>query len=163
MIEPHNDFTALPLAQRALLWCMRMWVMQLRWGAETQGRVDDMLGQLGAPAASRHLERLMITLVHGTTRELEVLCVCQTDVVADERALLDVMSLAQAGRPSEAFLILRSVLPAEAAGAALHRAEEIGAALAQAGRLLPVPDEDAHRFEQAPGLRPTHPAHSVLH
>lgn len=163
MIEPYNEFTALPLAPRALLWCMRMRVMQLRWGTETQGRVDDMLGQLGAPTASRPLERFMITLVHGTTRELGVLCVCQTEVVADERALLDVLSLVQAKRSLEAFLVLRSVLPAEGAGAALHSAEEIGAILAQAGRLLPVPDGDVHRFERALGSLPTHLAHNVLH
>ena len=89
MTEPHNEFTALPIAQRALLWCMRMWVLQLRRGTETQARVGNMLGQLGAPSATPHLESLMLALVHGTTRELEVLCVCRTEVAADERALLD--------------------------------------------------------------------------
>ena len=163
MIEPHNEFTALPLAQRALLWCMRMWAMQLRHGAETQERVGNMLGQLGAPTAPPHLERFMYALMHGTTRELEVLCVCRTEVVADERALLDVVSLAQVKRTLEALLVLRTVLPAEGASAALHSAEEIGAALAQAGRFLPAPDENIRRFALVAGSTPAHPAHHVPH
>ncbi len=163
MTEPHNEFTALPLAQRALLWCVRMWVMQLRHGAETQARVDGMLGQLGAPTASPHLERLMLTLVYGTTRELEVLCVCQTEVAADERGLLDVLALAQAKRSLDAFLLLRSILPAQDAGAALHSAEELGELLAQAGRFLPAPDENGRRFARSPGPLPTRLAHHVLH
>ena len=163
MTEPHNEFTALPIAQRALLWCMRMWVMQLRHGAETQERVDNMLGQLGAPAATPHLQSLMLTLVQGTTRELEVLCVCQTEVAADERALLDVLSLAQARRSLDALLALQSILPAQDAGAALHSAEEIGVLLAQAGRFLPAPDENERRFARAPGPMPTRLAHHVLH
>ena len=163
MTEPHNAFTALPLAQRALLWCMRMWVMQLRHGAETQARVGNMLGQLGAPTAPPHLERLMLLLVHGATRELEVLCVCQTEVAADERALLDVLSLAQAERPLDAFLALRSILPAQDAGAALHSAEELGALLAQAGRFLPAPEENGRRFARTPGPAPARLAHHALH
>ncbi len=122
-----------------------------------------MLGQLGAPAAAPHLQSLMLALVHGTTRELHVLCVCQTEVAADERALLDVLSLAQAGRSLHAFLALRSILPAGDAGAALHSAEEIGAVLAQAGRFLPAPDGDARGFAWAPGPLPTRLAHYVLH
>lgn len=163
MTEPHNEFTALPLAQRALLWCMRMWVLQLRRGAETQARVGDMLGQLGAPSAAPHFESLMLALVHGTTRELEVLCVCRTEVAADERALLEVLSLAQAGRSLDALLALRSILPAQDAGAALHSAEEVGAILAQAGRFLPAPDESLRRFARAPGPLPTRLARHVLH
>ncbi len=163
MTEPHNEFTALPLAPRAVLWCMRMWVRQLRHGAETQARVDNMLGQLGAPTAPPSFKSFMFTLVHETARELEVLCVCQTEVADDERALLDVLSLAQAKRSLEAFLILRSVLPSASAGAALHDAEEIGAALAQADRVLPAPDEDVCRSARAPGPPPRRLAHHALH
>ncbi len=163
MTEAHNEFTALPLAQRALLWCMRLWAMQLRHGAETRARIDAMLNQLGAPTAPPHLESFMYALVHGTTRELEVLCVCQTEVVADERVLLDVMSLAQAKRSLEALLVLRTVLPAESVGAALHNAEEVGAALAQADRFLPAPDETLRQFARAPGSTQARLAHHVLH
>ena len=162
MTEPHNEFTALPLAQRALLWCMRMWAMQLRHGAETQARYD-MLGLVGAPAARLRFDCFMRALVHGATRELEVLCVCRTGVVADERTLLDVMSLAQAKRSLEALLVLRTVLPAEGAGAALHSAEEVGAALAQAGRFLPAPGGNVRRFALTPGSTPARRAHHVLH
>ena len=163
MTEAHNEFTALPLTQRALLWCMRMWAMQLRHGAETQAQVVNMLGQLGASAAPPHLEHFMYVAAHGTTRDLEVLCVCRTEVVADERVLLDVVSLAQAKRSLEALLVLRTILPAEGASAALHSAEEIGAALAQADRFLPAPDKNTRRFALAPGLTSAHLAHHVLH
>ena len=88
---------------------------------------------------------------------------CRTEVVADERMLLDVVSLAQAKRFLEALLILRTVLPAEGASAALHSAEEIGAALAQAGRFLPTPDENVRRFALMPGSTPARLAHHVLH
>ena len=163
MTPPHTPFTALPLAPRALLWCLRMQAMQLRHGADTQARVDAMLGQLGAPAAGPPLRRLALALLHGAARELEVLCVCQAEVADDERALLDLLALAQAQQPLPAFLALRGVLPAADAGAALHDAEGIGAALAGAGRMLPAPDR-APRFAPAPGnQQPARLAHHALH
>lgn len=163
MTPPHNPFTALPLAPRALLWCLRMQAMQLRHDADTQARVDAMLGQLGAPMAGPPLRRFVLALLHGPARELHVLCVCQTEVVADERALLDLVALAQAQRPLDAFLVLRDVLPAADAGTALHDADGIGAALAQAGRVLPAPGHALRRFAPAPGTQPARLTRHALH
>ena len=163
MTPARNPFTALPLAPRALLWCLRMQAMQARRGADTEPRVDAMLGQLGAPMAAPPLRRLVRALLHGAARELQVLCVCQTEVAADERALLGLLALAQARRPLDAFLVLRGVLPAADAGAALRDAEGIGGALAAAGRLLPAPGSTPRRFATAPGTHTARLARHALH
>ena len=105
----------------------------------------------------------MLSLVHGATRQLEALCVCQTEVAADEHALLDVVSLAQAKRSLEALLVLRTILRTEDAGAALHSAQELGAALAQAGHFLSAPDENVRRFALVPRSTPAHPTQHVPH
>ena len=85
MIEAQNDLIALPFMQRALLlrmhmrMHMRMQTMRSRHRAETQERVDNMLGQLGAPTAPPHLESFIYALVHRAACEPELLCIRETE------------------------------------------------------------------------------------
>lgn len=151
MLQPHDERLAIPVAQGALLWCMRMWVMEMKRGIGAEPRIDDMLERLGVPEASPYLKGFMFALSGGATRMIEVHCTCRPRIGADERALLDVLALAQAVRSFEALLILRGFVTLDGARAALRSAEGIGTVLAQAGRFLPEPDAEVRHFAMSPG------------
>lgn len=152
----HDERLALPVEQGVLLWCMRMWVIEMKRRVSVEPRIGEMLEALGAPAAAPCLKAFMVALSEGCTRMIEVRCVCQKRIDADEHALLDVLSLAQAMRPFEALLVLRGFVTQAAASTALRAAEGVGTALAQAGCFLPEPAEAVRRFammQAAPPLR----------
>ncbi len=141
-----DERLTLPLEQSVLLWCMRMTVIRMNRGIAVEQRIDEMLEGLGAAGASPCLKAFMVALSQGCTRMIEVRCVCQPLLDADERALLDVLSLAQAMRPFEALLVLRGFVTQAGAIAALRGAEGVGTALVQAGRFLPEPEQEVRHF-----------------
>lgn len=147
----------LPTAQAVLLWCIRMWVLELRSGIPAQQDIDDMLDALGVLAASPHLQAFISALSHGATRMIAVQCMCRSWVGPDERALLDVLSLAQAARPFEATLVLRGFVTPEGAASALRCADEIGTVLAGAGHFLPEPEEAVRHYALSA------PSDAILH
>lgn len=136
-----DERLALPVEQGVLLWSMRMWVIGMKLGMAVEARVQEMFDLLGAPGAAPFLQRFMVALSQGCIRMIDVRCVCQPRLDADERALLDVLSLAQAMRPFDARRVLCGVVTPAGADAALRNAEGLGTALAQAGLFLPEPDE----------------------
>jgi hypothetical protein len=142
----HDERLALPIEQVVLLWCMRMWVIGMQRGIPVETRIGEMLESLGAPATSPWLKQLMFSLSQGCTRMIEVRCVCHPQIGADERALLDVLSLAQAMRSFEALLVLRGFVTQTGATAALCGAEGVGASFAQAGLFLPEPEQAMRHF-----------------
>ncbi len=155
MTRPHSaceqdasldERLALPIEQGVLLWCMRMWVVQLKHGEPAQSRIGEMLDALGILSAAPALEGFMQALSQGCTRMIEVQCVCRKRISADERVLLDALSLAQALRPFEALLLLRGFVTQPAAERVLRSAERIGTALAGIGRFLPEPEDEVRHF-----------------
>ncbi len=164
MPAPNDERLALPVEQGALLWCMRAWVAGLQHPVEAESRIEDMMARLGATDAAPYFEGLMFALRHGAIRTLAIDCVCQPRVSDDERALLEMLGLAQERRPFEALLLLRGMVTPEGARAVLHSAERFGAALARVGRFLPAPETEVRRFafssESAAVLRPPS---SMLH
>ena len=64
----HDERLTLPVEQGVLLWCMRMWVLELRRGVGAEPRIEDMLDQLGVAAAAPCLKDLMSSLSRGCTR-----------------------------------------------------------------------------------------------
>ncbi len=141
-----DERLALPVEQGVLLWCMRALVIEMKRGLVADRPADELLAALGAPSASPCLKAFMSALSRGCTRLIEVQCVCCRRISPDERALLDVLALSQAMRPFEALLLLRGFMTQVGADAALGSAEEIGLALAQAGRFLPEPEEEVRHF-----------------
>ncbi len=135
-----DERLALPVEQGALLWCMRAWVAGMRHDVGATEGIQHMLDRLGAPDAAPYLEGLMFAIGHGATRAVGVHCVCCKGVSDDERALLDAIALAQQHRTFEALLLLRGMMGAEGARAALQSIEGIGKALARAGRQLSAPE-----------------------
>ncbi len=142
----HDERLDLPIEQAVLLWCIRLSVMGMKQGAAVQPRIDEMLEALDASTAAPWLKDFMVALSQGCTRMIEVTCVCQPRIGPDERALLDILSLAQAMRPFEALLLLRGFVTQAAAIEALRSAEGVGVALALAGRFLPEPEQEMRHF-----------------
>jgi hypothetical protein len=155
MIDLYVERLSLTAASGAMLWCMRMWVMDLKQGLGLEPRISAVLDQIGAPAAAPHLKRFMSELSRGATRMIEVQCICRPRICADERALLDVLGLAQALRAFEARLVLRGFTTPDGADRALIYATQIGTALVEAGVLLPEPDEEVRHYAlESPSRRP---------
>ena len=142
----HDERLALPVAENALLWCMRAWVVGLHREIGAERRIEDVLAQLGAPDAAGSLFGFMWALRHGAVRTIGVECACQPRVSADERALLAVFSLAQEGQSLEAMLALRGLVSASAAKAAWLSAEGVAGALLRAGKRLARPASATARY-----------------
>ena len=131
-----DERASLPYLEQLLLWSMRAWVIGFCRGLPVEERLEAAFAGVGAPAAAAHLYGFMWALGHGARRLLAVDCVCRPQVSADERCLLDILALHQAGRSLEAVLLLRSLATPAAALAAGDSAARLGAALATAGRFL---------------------------
>ena len=146
MFDPHDDRLSLPIEPGVLLWCMRAWVLEMRRPSRLEPRIHDLLDRFGVPRVSFAMQRLMSTLSQEAARMIDVQCVCCTRIGADERALLEVLGLAQAIRPFEALLLLHGLVTPAGARAALECAEVVGTAMAEAGRFLPAPDQAVRRY-----------------
>jgi len=131
-----DERTALPHLEQLLLYLIRAWVIGFCRGLPIAERLDEVFAMIGAPEAAAHLYGFMWAVGHGARRLLAVDCVCRPEVSEDERRLLDVLALAQAGRSLEAVLLLRSLITPPAALAAGDSASRLGQALAAAGRTL---------------------------
>lgn len=152
MPDQADERLSLPIEQGVLLWCIRLSVMEMRRPVGAGPKVADMLDRFGVPDAGSYLEGFLFALSRGSARMIDVRCTCATRFSADERTLLEVLGLAQDMRPFEALLALRGMVTPAGARAALRSAEGLGAVLAQAGRLLPAPDEELrHYAAAAPG------------
>ena len=121
MSDPHDERLTLPIEQGVLLWCMRAWVGEMRRPAGLEPRIHDLLGRFGVPQAAGAMQRLMSALSRHAVRMIDVQCVCCTRVGADERALLDMLGLAQDMRPFEALLLLHGLVTPAGARAAFRR------------------------------------------
>ena len=162
--DRHDERLSLPIEQGVLLWCMRAWVLEMRQPSGLAPRIHGLLDQFGVPRASFAMQRLMSTLSQGAARMIDVQCVCCTRIGADERALLDVLGLAQAVRPFEALLLLHGLVTPAGARAALECAEVVGTAMAEAGRFLPAPDEEVRHYALAGAAAATfRPPSMMLH
>lgn len=168
MSETPDERLFLPIEQGVLLWCMRSWVMEMKRPSEQEQRINDMLDRFGVPGAAPYLKGLMFALSHGASRMIEVQCVCAPRIGTDERALLEMLGLAQAKRPFEAVLLLKGLVTPEAARAALRSAEGVGDVFMEAGRFLPAPEEEVRLYAIGPaaiamGPVMLRPANATLH
>jgi hypothetical protein len=127
----------LPLLEDTLLWSMRAWVIGHCRNVNVAARIGEVFEHLRAPAAAGYLDGFMRALCQGATRTLEVNCVCNPDVSADESALLDVHALHQMGFGDEAHALLRCMTTREGAAAGCDRSARLTLALTAAGHSLP--------------------------
>jgi hypothetical protein len=146
---PSNEvpvITALSRQERILLWTIRAWVIGITRKIPVEERIQDAFNRIGAPDATGQLYAFMWVLSHGASRALNVDCVCHGHVSTDERALLDIMALTQAGRSFEALVTLRSMVGRDTAIAAADSAARIMRAFSAAGFVLPVRTLETARY-----------------
>ena len=164
MSEQHDERLSLPIEQGVLLWCMRAWVLEMRDPCEAEERINGMLDRFGTPGAAPHLKSFMSALSRNAARMINIQCTCCMRIMEDERAILDVLALAQAVQPFEALLLLRGLVLPEAAHSMLRSAERLGTIFAQAGRFLPAPDAEMRQCAAAaPTGAAARPAGAMLH
>lgn len=145
MSEASNEHVVSPVEQ-AVLWSMRVWVMGLHHDIAAPSRIHEMMEQMGAGGAARHLHGFMSALGHGATRRIAIHCTCHDRVEADERLLLDALCFAQQSQQFKALLLLRGVATNSAARTALRSAQALGTELALAGCFLQAPNATAAPF-----------------
>ncbi len=156
----YDERLALPVAENALLWCMRVWVAGLNRDIGAERRIEDVLALLNAPEAAEYLFGFMFALRHAAVRTIGVECPCRPRVSADERLLLGVFALAQKGQSLDAMLALRGLVSAPGARVAWLSAEGVAGALLRTGRRLAPPASTTARYAV---FRRPEPAGRTLH
>lgn len=127
----------LPMLEAALLWSMRAWVLGQVRGIAVDDRLQAVFAGLRATAAVEPLDGLMWVLSQGASRTLDIACVCNPAVSADETTLLDVLALEQEARPDDATVLLGRLVNRAAAGIGRGCAGRLVAAVNAAGHRLP--------------------------
>jgi hypothetical protein len=142
----HDERADLSVPESVLLWSMRAWTIGLRRGVPVEERIEEILAKIGAPSAAGQLYGFIWIIGHCAPRVIEVDCVCNPRISADEHRLLDILALTQHGRSADALALLRSLVPAEAAAvAAAASAQRIMAALTASGCFLSLRRRDSGR------------------
>lgn len=116
-----------------LLIAMRWWVADRRQGADPLPRLCQALATAGAHDAAFSVDRLMAIVAGSATRPVAVHCPRCPGLSDDERHLLHVASLVQAGKRDVAERALRTaLLSAQGAEFALGPLEDVGTLFAEA-------------------------------
>lgn len=135
-LDRQSNVHGLRQAEKLMVWAMRVWVV----GARERISVDEILrgsfSKAGAPHALAVLDNLMAVIAGGAARKIDISCVCHEHVSADERCLLDVIALYQAGDTLETPLMLRSFLTSAAAEHTATLVARLAGELSRAGLLL---------------------------
>jgi len=134
--EQGERATDLFFLENLLLWSMRAWVVGLRRGIPVGERIESVFAKIDAANAAGQMYGFMWTLGHCASRMIEVGCVCNPQITADERCLITILALVQHERSAEALILLRSLFTANAAVAAIDSAQRLMACLTAAGRIL---------------------------
>ena len=132
-----ESFNELPSAEATFLWVIRVWVIGHLRQQDVSAHIGTALREIGADRSQPFLDGFMGALSRGARRPLEILCLCRTEVTADERLLLDSVALIQQDETVEALDQLCTLLTDPAAAAALRSAEGIADDFVRAGILLP--------------------------
>ena len=143
---------SLDLEQGVMLWCVRAWIEGLERPEGSTEQITTIVDCLGASEAAPYLEGFMFAISHGALRKIGIACTCCARIAPDERLLLDVLGMAQQGRPLEATMLLRGIVTPQGAQAAIRSAEGLGTELALAGWFLAAPDAAVSHYAMAPGF-----------
>jgi hypothetical protein len=104
--RPAESVAALPLAEHAVLWCLRLWVEQARLEGQPVERVRQVFDDLGVPNGADAFMACM-HLLHRDGGRLPRVHRLGDRVVGEEEALLlDVLALQQQQRAAAALGLL---------------------------------------------------------
>ncbi len=144
--DPHSNVHGLQRPEKLIVWAMRVWVV----GARERICVDEVLrgsfSRAGAPAALAVLDNMMAVIAGGAARTIDISCVCHERVSDDERRILDVIALFQAGDTLETPLMLRSMLTPAATTSAARLVSRLAGILSDAGLRLRPSSSQTRRY-----------------
>ncbi len=133
-------------AEKLIVWAMRVWVV----GARERIAVDEVLrgsfARCGVPAALPVLDNMMAVIAGGAARTIDISCVCHDRISVDERCIMDVIALYQAGDTLETPLMLRSFLTPGAADATAGLIDRLARILSEAGLRLRIWPSPTRRY-----------------
>ena len=132
----HHERADLSILENVLLWSMLAWAIGMRRGIPVEEWIEEVFAKIGAPETASQIYGFIWIIGHCASRVIEVDCVCNPRISADERSLLDILALTQHGRSSDALVLLRSLVSDQAATAAADSAQRIMATLTASGRFL---------------------------
>lgn len=132
-MHDEQNFEDLPDAEHVLLWAMRVWVIGHFRQQDMSARIGEALQRRGAEGALPYLEGFMWAMSQGVRRPIALLCLCRSEVSADERSLLDAFALLQQDEADEAEALLSGLLTTRAASVAIRSAEGAAQELLAAG------------------------------
>lgn len=127
---------ALDPQTQLVLWGLRVHAAGMRMGVPVSEPVRATFAQAMAEDAAGPLEALVVFIGRGAARTVEVKCPQCPDVTADERLLLRLLALYQAGRDLPALFEARGLLTPAAARVSGPVFRMAATALAQCGLRL---------------------------
>lgn len=154
-------FALLPAPERALLWCLRAWVIGHCEGRSVSHHVTAVLARFGAEEALGELDGFMDVLGRGARRTININCICYDEVSDDERALLDVFAFEQRHDHRSAGAAVAGLVTRRAAPLACDRAGRLMLAFMAAGNVLaaPIPDGSAWHGGSVTDVAPARTLH----
>ena len=145
-LDRRSTAHGLERADKLILWAMRVWVV----GARERICVDEVLrgsfSRARAPGALAVPDNMMAVIAAGAARTVDVGRVCSDRVSVDERCVLDVIALYQAGDTLETPLMLRSFLTPAAAESVAALIARLAAVLSEAGLRLQAGPTRTRRY-----------------
>lgn len=141
----------MPHPERLIVWAMRVWVVGVRERISVDEVLRGAFARAGASRALPVLDNVMAVIAGGAARIIDVACVCHEEISADERTLLDVIALFQAGDTLETPLMLRSFLTPQAAMSVAPLIEHLATALSDARFVLRNRPSSARRHAISAG------------
>lgn len=138
MTDTHGNSTiySLQKPEKLILWAMRVWVVGARERICVDGVLRGSFCRAGAPAALAVLDNMMAQIAGGAARTVDISCVCHERISGDERRLLDIIALFQAGDTLETPFLLRSFLTPAAALSTASLINRLAEILSEAGLRL---------------------------
>lgn len=100
----------LPFAEQLMLWAIRLWVRGRRQGICVDSQLVQGLSRARIPAGPLLIEQLMMAIVHGHRRQVEIHCTCYGNLSQDEKRLLEALTLSQRGERGVAEELLGDLL-----------------------------------------------------
>ena len=105
----------LPFAEKLMLWAVRTWARGFQLETSSETVLFEAFSRVQASRAANLLDAIMVAMVDGRSRTIEINCPCCTGIGDDERVILDVFARCQWQDSDKAWFQLRRFLTTDAA------------------------------------------------
>ncbi len=129
----------LPFADQLMLWAIRTWVRGYHLRTSVETVLFEAFSSVQAPQAAGLIDRIMLNIVHGRSRTIEINCLCYTGIGDDERVLLDALLGRQWQAPQHTCLELHRFLTLDATKSVNDLIDILSRVLARSNMILAKP------------------------